>query len=206
LVDTIGEFKQFVFDDSASKVAFVGTSDDEKKENKTYHIYYTTTANQQEIKKTELVGLKKDWQVSENRQPKFSKNSNFLYLGIAPKLAEKDTTLIADDHAKVDVWSYKDDFIQPQQLKNLDREKKRAYLSVIDLSNPTKVTQLADFDLNRVEMIDEGNSDFAFGISDNAYRSSASWDLTGRKDYYSINTKTGQRDIIAKALVGDVEI
>ncbi|MEG0697596.1 MAG: S9 family peptidase, partial [Algoriella sp.] len=44
LVDTIGEFKQFVFDDSASKVAFVGTSDDEKKENKTYHIYYTTTA------------------------------------------------------------------------------------------------------------------------------------------------------------------
>lgn len=206
LVDTIGEFKQFVFDDSATKVAFVGTSDDEKKENKTYHLYYTTTVNQQEIKKTELVGLKKDWQVSENRLPKFSKDGNALFLGLAPKLAEKDTTLIAEDHAKVDVWSYKDDFVQPQQLKNADREKKRTYLSVIDLSNPTKITQLADFDVNQVEMINEGNSLFALGTSDNAYRVSAQWDATRRRDYYIINTKTGQRENLVSGLVGKVEI
>ena len=206
LVDTIGEFKQFVFDENATKVAFVGTTDDEKKTSKTYNLYYTAIPNKQEIKKVELTGLKKDWQVSENRQPKFSKNSNLLYLGIAPKLAEKDTTLIAEDHAKVDVWSYKDDFIQPQQLKNLEREQKRAYLAVIDLLNPSKVNQLADLDLNRVDMIAEGNSEFALGVSDNLYRSSMSWDTTGRKDYYIINTKTGQRELLAKALIGNVEI
>lgn len=206
LVDTIGDFKQFAFDELANKVAFVGTSDDEKKENKTYYLYYTATNNSQQIKKSELLGLKKDWQVSENRQPKFSKDGNSLFIGLMPKLAEKDTTLIADDHAKVDVWSYKDDFIQPQQLKNLEREKKRSYLSVIDLSNPVKVTQLADLDMNQVEILNEGNSNFALGTSDNAYRLSLNWDVTGRKDYYIINTKTGERELFAKALAGKVEM
>ncbi|MDH0659249.1 prolyl oligopeptidase family serine peptidase [Empedobacter sp. GD03865] len=206
LVDTIGDFKQFAFDELANKVAFVGTSDEEKKENKTYYLYYSTTNNPQQIKKSELLGLKKDWQVSENRQPKFSKDGNSLFIGLMPKLAEKDTTLIADDYAKVDVWSYKDDFIQPQQLKNLEREKKRSYLSVIDLSNPVKVTQLADLDMNQVEILNEGNSNFALGTSDNAYRLSSNWDVTGRKDYYIINTKTGQRELFAKALAGRVEM
>ncbi|MGV0938022.1 alpha/beta hydrolase family protein [Empedobacter falsenii] len=206
LVDTIGDFKQFAFDELANKVAFVGTSDDEKKENKTYYLYYSATNNPQQIKKSELLGLKKDWQVSENRQPKFSKDGNSLFIGLMPKLADKDTTLIADDYAKVDVWSYKDDFIQPQQLKNLEREKKRSYLSVIDLSNPAKVTQLADLDMNQVEILNEGNSNFALGTSDNAYRLSSNWDVTGRKDYYIINTKTGQRELFAKALAGKVEM
>lgn len=206
LVDTIGDFKQFAFDELANKVAFVGTSDEEKKENKTYYLYYSVINNPQQIKKSELLGLKKDWQVSENRQPKFSKDGNSLFIGLMPKLAEKDTTLIADDYAKVDVWSYKDDFIQPQQLKNLEREKKRSYLSVIDLSNPVKVTQLADLDMNQVEILNEGNSNFALGTSDNAYRLSSNWDATGRKDYYIINTKTGQRELFAKALAGKVEM
>lgn len=206
LVDTIGDFKQFAFDELANKVAFVGTSDEEKKENKTYYLYYSTTNNPQQIRISELLGLKKDWQVSENRQPKFSKDGNSLFIGLMPKLAEKDTTLIADDHAKVDVWSYKDDFIQPQQLKNLEREKKRSYLSVIDLSNPVKVTQLADLDMNQVEILNEGNSNFALGTSDNAYRLSLNWDVTGRKDYYIINTKTGERELFAKALAGKVEM
>nr|WP_314543729.1 prolyl oligopeptidase family serine peptidase [uncultured Empedobacter sp.] len=206
LVDTIGDFKQFAFDELANKVAFVGTSDEEKKENKTYYLYYSTTNNPQQIRISELLGLKKDWQVSENRQPKFSKDGNSLFIGLMPKLAEKDTTLIADDYAKVDIWSYKDDFIQPQQLKNLEREKKRSYLSVIDLSNPLKVTQLTDFDMNQVEILNEGNSNFALGTSDNAYRLSLNWDVTGRKDYYIINTKTGERELFAKALAGKVEM
>lgn len=206
LVDTIGDFKQFAFDELANKVAFVGTSDDEKKENKTYYLYYSATNNPQQIKKSELLGLKKDWQVSENRQPKFSKDGNSLFIGLMPKLAEKDTTLIADDYAKVDVWSYKDDFIQPQQLKNVEREKKRSYLSVIDLSNPIKVKQLADLEMNQVEILNEGNSNFALGTSDNAYRLSSNWDLTGRRDYYIVNLKTGQRELLAKALAGKVEM
>lgn len=206
LVDTIGEFKQFAFDEMASKVAFVGTTDEEKKENKTYYLYHTSTNNPQQIKKTELLGLKKNWQVSENRQPKFSKDGNSLFIGLMPKLVEKDTTIIADDHAKVDVWSYKDEFIQPQQLKNLEREKKRSYLSVIDFSNPEKVTQLADLYMNQVEILNEGNSNFALGTSDNAYRLISNWDLTRRRDYYIVNVKNGQRELFAQGLAGRVEM
>lgn len=204
LVDTIGEFKQFAFDDSANKLAFVGSTDDEKKENKNYFLYYSAIPSQQDVKKTDLVGLRKDWFVSENEQPKFSKNENFLFFGTAPKLAEKDTTLIVDDHAKVDIWTYKDDFIQPQQLKNVERENKRSYLAVLDLKSQ-KFTQLANFDMNVVKILNEGDSDYALGISDNLYRLSSTWDATRRKDYYIINIKTGERQLLVKGLAGDVE-
>ena len=205
LVDTIGDFKQFTFDELANKVAFVGTTDDEKKENKSYYLYYSSVPAQKEIQKSELVGLKKDWFVSENRQPKFSKDGKSLFIGIAPKLEEKDTTLIAEDHAKVDVWSYKDDFIQPQQLKNAEREKKRSYLAVINLDQPQQLVQLADENLNMVDVLNEGNSTYALGVSDNLYRLSSSWDSTRKRDYYIINTKTGQKELLVKGLAGNVE-
>jgi hypothetical protein len=33
--------------------------------------------------------------------------------------------------ARLDIWNYKDDYLQPYQLKNLQRELKRSYLAVI---------------------------------------------------------------------------
>ena len=68
--------------------------------------------------------------VSENRAPIFSKNGKQLYSGIAPKPIAKDTTLIANDHAIVDVWNYKDDYIQTTQLKNMGKDLKKSFGAV----------------------------------------------------------------------------
>lgn len=59
LVDTIGEFKQFAFDDSANKLAFVGSTDDEKKENKNYFLYYSAIPSQQDVKKNRSCRIEK---------------------------------------------------------------------------------------------------------------------------------------------------
>jgi hypothetical protein len=43
------------------------------------------------------------------------------------------------DRVSVDVWNYKDDFLQPMQLKNRDTEEKRSYTAVYDWQNNSVV-------------------------------------------------------------------
>jgi len=204
LVDGIGEFKQFSFDEDGNQVAFVGSREGDKVKNKTYQFYYTKLPQAGKIDSIQISNLPKNFIVSENRKPSFSKNGKKLFLGVAPKLAEKDTTLIAENQAKVDIWHWNEDYIQPMQLKNAEREKKRSYLAVVNPSNPAVITPLADFSMNQVELVDEGNADFAIGSSDNLYRVSSQWDTSGRRDYYIVDVNTGARELFVQGLAGRV--
>ncbi len=87
---------------------------------KDYQLYYFAQNAKNTIVNNQHANLPKGWVVSENRAPIFSKNGKQLYFGIAPKPIAKDTTLIANDHAVVDVWNYKDDYIQTTQLKKYE--------------------------------------------------------------------------------------
>ena len=202
IVEGKGEYKQFAFDENASQVSFFGTKEGEKVKTKTYQYYYAKLPLTGKIDSAKIENLPTDWVVSEHRKPSFSKDGKKLFLGVAPKPVEKDTTLIADDYAKVDIWHWNEDHIQPMQLKNVDREKKRSYLVSIDPKNPSKMVQLADVSMNQVELVANGNADYAIGSSDNMYRVSSQWDISGRKDYYLVDVNTGRRLPIVNGLVG----
>ena len=62
----------------------------------------------------------------------FSKTANRLIFGTAPIPAAKDTTLIDIDLVKLDIWHYNDDYLQTQQLINLQNDLRRNYLAVYD--------------------------------------------------------------------------
>jgi hypothetical protein len=80
--------------------------------------------------------MPKDWVISENQAPNFSKNGKQLYFGVAPKPIAKDTALIANDHAILDVWSYKDDYLKTIQLKNLNKDLKNLTMPFFRPKNP----------------------------------------------------------------------
>ena len=204
LVNGKGDYKQFSFDENASQVSFVGSKEGEKVKNKNYHLYYSKLPNTGKIDSIKIENLPTKWVVSEHRKPKFSKDGKRLFLGVAPKLVEKDTTLIAEDHAKVDIWHWNEDYIQPMQLKNVERENKRSYLAAFDLVQQKTITPLADFTMNQIDLVGEGNANYAIGISDNQYRVSSQWDISGRKDYYLVDVNTGQKTSFLTGLVGRV--
>ena len=206
LLEGIGDFKQFSFDEAGNQLAFLGSREGDKVKNKTYQFYYTTLPNEGKLDSIQVNSLPKNYVVSEHRKPNFSKDGKHLFIGIAPKSIEKDTTLIAEDHAKVDIWHWNEDYIQPMQLKNAEREKKRSYLAAVDLKNPTKITPLADFTMNQVDFVNEGNADYLIGISDNLYRVSSQWDSSRRRDYYVVDAKTGERELVVKGLPNKVSV
>src|SRR5690625_7789001 len=97
--------------------------------------------------------MPEDWVLSENYTPSFSKNNKNLFLGIAPKKVVQDSTFIEEDHAILDIWHYKDDYLQTQQVARLKRDLNRSYLSVVFLDCPNHLVTLDCVKLNCIIMV-----------------------------------------------------
>ncbi|WP_214227619.1 prolyl oligopeptidase family serine peptidase [Pedobacter sp. B4-66] len=206
LVSGKGSFKNFVFDDESESLAFLGERSPEKAEIKDYFIYYNSPSldTAQILVDNEIPGIPAKWAVSGDGKLNFNKEGTKLFFGIAPIKKPKDTTLIDFEHAKLDVWSYKDDYLQPMQLKNADKESKRTYLTSIEIFNSdVKVVPLTDTKLPEAKLIDEGNSNFVLASTDFGNRIQAQWSGNAIKDYYLVDTKTGTRKKIIAGLMGN---
>ncbi|MCX2478104.1 prolyl oligopeptidase family serine peptidase [Pedobacter sp. MC2016-15] len=206
LVNVKGNFSGFVFDQDGEQVAFLGETTPEKTEIKDYGIYYNslTLDTAQVLVDNEIDGLPAKWTVSGDGKLSFSKEGTKLFFGIAPLKKAKDTTLVDFENAKVDVWGYKDDYLQPMQLKNSDKELKRSYLSVIDIfSSDPKVIPLTDLKMPESSIVKDGDASFVLTSSDYGNRIQAQWTGARIRDYYLVDIKTGVRKKIISALDGD---
>lgn len=202
-----GKFTQFTMDKEGKQVVFTYTQDEEKALVKNYVIYYASLPQSATALLTNTSkGMPENWVVSENYTPQFSKNGKRLYVGIAPQPIPKDTTLIADDHAIVDIWHYKEDYLQPQQLVNLEKELKKSYLATIDLTKASQMMALADETTNYTSLVDEGDAAFVFQASDYGRRVERQWDISGVMSYYMVDVRTGLKKEIIKDLPGRASV
>ena len=133
------------------------------------------------------------WSVSKNYTPRYSRQDGMLYLGLAPTPAEEpDDTLTADEKYHVDVWSYTDDRVQPQQLKALRKDRKKSYLAAFDIGGQ-RLIPLADSSLEMIRTLQKGDAPIAVGIDQSPYQRSYSWESPWATDYYAVDISTGRR-------------
>ncbi len=206
LVKEKGNFKDFTFAQDNERLAFIGETDPEKQEIKDYNVYYTSLSldTAQVLVDNEITGMPTKFGVSVDGRLKFSKDGTKLFFGIAPIKKPKDTTLIDFENAKLDIWGYKDDYLQPMQLKNADREAKRSYLTAIDIySSDPKIIPLTDVKLPDATMINEGNSGFVLASTDYGNRAAQQWTGGTVRDYYLVDIKNGNRKKIIEGLEGN---
>ncbi len=202
-----GDFLQLSFDEEGNQLAFVGTSSAQNDLVKQYQLYYF---NFKTDKKQTVAGdhaaMKKNWVISENRLPVFSKNGKQLYFGVAPKPVAKDTAMIANDHAVVDIWNYKDDYLQTVQLKELKNDLKKSYAAVMQTEKPGFFRNIEGEDLDTLRLVNDGNAEFTLGITSLHNRISSQWEGSVKKTYYLIDHKTGERTEIIRNLNGSVTV
>lgn len=123
----------------------------------------------------------------------FSQDGDRLYFGIAPlNKEEPKDTLLKDEKAYVDIWHYQDLRIQPEQLKQLKRDKNRTFLTVVHL-NENKLVQLADSALENVRVNTKQNDFYGIATNDTPYSIERTWTYPWRNDLYWIDTQTGAR-------------
>ncbi len=202
-----GTFKSFTFHEDGEHLAFLGETDPAKKQIKDYSVYYTSLSldTAQILVDNDIPGMPVKFVISEDGRLTFSKDATKLFFGIAPIKIAKDTTLVDFENAKLDIWGYKDDYLQTMQLKNSERELKRSYLSVIDIySADPKIVPLADVKLPDANLINEGNSNFVLASTDYGNRAAQQWTGASQRDYYLVDVKNGSRRKIIENLNGSV--
>jgi dipeptidyl aminopeptidase/acylaminoacyl peptidase len=139
-----------------------------------------------------------DWSPSEFADLSFSENGQYLYFGTnrKPEPAPKDS-LLEDEKPMLDIWSWKDAELQPEQKINLEREKKRAYKAVY-LVEKKQFVQLGNPTIREVKTIQKGNGQVALGIDPSPYKLESSWMGNSTSDYYLIDIETGDRRMIVQ--------
>jgi dipeptidyl aminopeptidase/acylaminoacyl peptidase len=191
-----GNYKNLTFDDAGKQLAFTAEKNLEKALVKPFKLYYYTAAKDSAtiIARPGSAGMPINWAVSGDGKVFFSKSGNNLFFGTAPIPKAADTTLVDFENARVDIWNYKDDYLQPQQLKNLQRELKRSYQAVIRPADGTKkLTQLGDKGIREVMVADNNDATFVLGLTDTGARVQAQWEGGTQQAAYLINTHTGER-------------
>jgi hypothetical protein len=205
LVKGKGNYKSFTFDEDSESLAFLGEQSPEKQQIKDYSVYYNslTLDTAQVLVDTDIPGMPAKWAVSGDASLTFSKDGNKLFFGIAPIGKAKDTTLVDFENAKLDIWSYKDDYLQPMQLKNADKEAKRSFLTAIEIFNSdVKIVPLADLKLPDATLINEGNANTVLASTDFGNRIQSQWTGNSIRDFYLVDTKTGSRKKVISGLEG----
>lgn len=198
-----GNYRNISIDDAGRQVAFTAEKNPEKALVKPFKLYYYNTAKDsaEVIAAAGSAGIPNNWAVSGDGKVSFSKSGNSLFFGTAPIPKPADTTLVDFEVAKLDIWNYKDDYLQPQQLKNLQTELKRSYLAVIKPEETNaKTVQLGNKAIPEILTAENKDARYVLGLTDTGARVSAQWEGSTRQQAILIDTRSGNHRFINASL------
>jgi dipeptidyl aminopeptidase/acylaminoacyl peptidase len=202
-----GRYQKLTWDEDQTQLAFISDKDDATAKQPIFKVYHWVRNNSPaaEIVSPSSGGFRKDLVVSEKANLNFSLDGSRLFLGTAPPPEPEknpDEEIPADEKVLVDLWSWKDDYVQPIQRIRAEQDRNRSYRAVYHLKDK-KFVQLADETMENVSPSNDGR--YAIGSDNRQYRIRADYD-PGLTDYYLINTATGARKLISSKQRGNVSL
>ncbi|RYY25965.1 MAG: hypothetical protein EOO04_11200, partial [Chitinophagaceae bacterium] len=198
VIKRFNEARSFALDDEGTQLAFLAERDSAAKAlQKFSKLYYYKPGMDSAVVRAErkTEGVPAGYTISDSSMPRFSADGNKLFFGLAVIRAPKDTTKPEFETARLDVWHYNDDYLQPQQLKQLRNEMGRSYMAVL-IGDQKKVLPLGSPDAENIFLADEGNADFVIATSSKGNRIETQWQGFGRLSAYVISLKDGSKKLI----------
>lgn len=203
-----GSFKNLCLSQAGDQAAFLVNPDTSKQQFKPYELYHWNNkkAPAQMIADTDATFLAQQWHISHHGKLHFSENGQKLFFGVAPDPLLQDTSLLEEEIVEVEIWHYQDKRTYPQQKKQLAADRKKTYPVVYHLRGK-KFRPLANLEVPRVQLGDEGNAAYALGEQEEPYLEKTSWEgFPSYKDLYWINLENGNQRRIGQAIRGNARI
>ncbi|WP_460982359.1 alpha/beta hydrolase family protein [Spirosoma fluminis] len=192
IAQNLTQVQSITFDSKATQLAFIAATKDSEKAVELW-LAKLGGGRAEVIIDTHATGLKSGYILSESATLRFSKSGNRLYVGVKPQQAIRKP--LEGPQPKLTLWHYQEDYLQPQQAKQLDQESKRTFMAVMHLAN-RRLVQLADADLEDVLLDNDGDSDYVLGVTTKGGRLQAQWQENPSQTAYRVSTKDGSRTLI----------
>ncbi len=199
-----GYSENITVDNEGNQIAFTYSSDTVKEKAFGLYYYNVSKKSQELVSGIDYSALKDGWSVSKNGKIYFNDSGTELYFGTTPKPDPpvKDT-LTDDEKVSVDVWNWKDIRLQPQQLKELEKDKKRSYYTVY-FPKRNDVVQLADTKVRLLDIDKKSTGKYSLGFTRQPYMRMTSWEASRYKDVYLVNRETGEKNQILSKVASSV--
>jgi dipeptidyl aminopeptidase/acylaminoacyl peptidase len=199
LISGKGKYAKLTWDEEQTQSAFISDRDDAAAEQPQFKLYYW---DRKAPKATEIVSaatanFRAGFVISEKASLSFSQDGSRLFFGVAPPPEpEKDAEADAgsDEKVLVDLWHWKDDYIQPMQKVRAESERSRSYRAVWHIKDQ-KMVQLADQTMEGIAP--SSNGQWAIGTDDRQYRLLVGRD-TNYNDIYLVNTSDASRKLLLR--------
>jgi dipeptidyl aminopeptidase/acylaminoacyl peptidase len=199
-----GKYLKLTWDEKQTELAFLSSHDDAAAKQPKWKLYRwdRKTPTAAELISADTRGLKPGFAISDKGNLSFSRDGTHVYFGAAIPAPEKPAAddTAADDKAVVDLWSYKDDYIQPIQKVRAARDRDRTFVAMYSIPD-RKLVQLGDTELETVTPSE--NPQFVLGSDDRAYRRSQDYDERF-SDVYVLDSATGTRKVVATKARGQL--
>lgn len=196
-----GLFKQVTFDEKGERLAFLYCADKDSSYKALSLWLSEHNAPAKEIAARGNKAFPAEWVINENGSLQFSKSASRLFFGTSPEPKQKDTTQLAENRPNVQVWSWDEPVQYTVQDYNKERDLKKSYQAVYNLSNGS-IFQLANEDLPNIQLGNEGDASLALLSTSRPYSLSSMWEARTRSDYYTVSLENGERKPIAQANYG----
>lgn len=184
------KYKGLSISDDGTQAAFILDADTTKALTRHPQLFHWRTgdvaARQYDVENS--LALPPGWLLSDSQTPWFSKDGKRVFFGTSPVPVVQDTLKLAEEIVQVEVWGNNDNLIYPQQNKQVESERKRSYLAVLDLSEKS-VTQIASKDLPNADVGDEGNSSIVLVETNKPYQRMTTYDPDTYRDLYLFDIK-----------------
>jgi dipeptidyl aminopeptidase/acylaminoacyl peptidase len=197
-----GKYVKLTWDENQTQVVFLSDRDDAAAKPPKWKLYRweRQTPAAAVVASAGMPGFRPEFVISDQGTLSFSKDGTRVFFACArpappaPETKGEAANAPADDtKAVVDLWSYKDDYIQPIQKVRAERERNRTFTAAY-LIPEHKIVQLAD---PAVETVTPSESaQWVMGTDDRQYRPLADYDER-YADTYVIDAVTGARTLLA---------
>jgi dipeptidyl aminopeptidase/acylaminoacyl peptidase len=193
-----GKYSRLTWDEKQSELAFFSDRDDASAKQPKVKLYLwdRTGTAAVDLVTTSTPGFRQGFVINERGGITFSNDGSRIFFGAAPPPEpEPDPEAPQppdEEKVSVDLWHWKDDFIQPMQKARLEQTRNRSYRAVFHLKEK-KLVQLADESMEGITPARDGR--WALGTDDRTYRILVGYD-TNYSDYYLVNTFDGSRKLL----------
>ncbi len=183
------------FNKQESQLAFLSSGDSAKVKIHGLKLLDLSSKGVTAIADTNQAFLVEGDAVSTNFSPRFTKDGAYLYFGSAEKPQEEPKdSLIDSEKVKLDIWHYKENRLQPQQLKELKRDERKTTLYAYDMAS--KSTAQLSSDTLEVRPESDLRGDYLFATSNESYAHTYNWEVPRREDHYRVSVKTGEPELL----------
>ncbi len=143
--------------------------------------------------------------LNQYSKPVFSEDGRRLIVGLAPRVAPDDTTIVDFEHPMLDIWRWDAPYTPPQEKHQADKSVERTFPVVLDLNSRNH--QLLTYNpLVTVVAPDRWNGQWALLRDPSETIVSQQWDYYAPEELSIINVSTGEKRKVGEAYQETAEL